>query len=126
QMVEFGRLRAAELILARSELDTARAQRGQGRAALAVARAELRRQLGTLDDAFAVAGELDLPVPAVDADVFAQAALRTRPDLQARSAAIAEAEARLRLQIADRYGTPAIGPRFEYNETRASFVGVVM
>jgi cobalt-zinc-cadmium efflux system outer membrane protein len=126
RLVEFGRLRPADVILARTELDAARAQRGQGRAAVAVARAELRRQLGTLDDAFAVGGELDLPLPALDPEATAQAALRLRPEIQARGAAIAEAEARLRLQVADRFGNLSIGPRYEINETSDTFVGVVM
>jgi cobalt-zinc-cadmium efflux system outer membrane protein len=126
RLVEFGRLRPAEVIVARTELDAARAQRGQGRAALAVARADLRRLLGTLDDAFAVGGELDLPMPATDADALVQTALRLRPEVHARCAAIAEAEARLRLQVADRFGNPSIGPRFEINETSDTFVGVVI
>jgi outer membrane protein, heavy metal efflux system len=126
RLVELGRMKAADLILARAELDAARAQRGQGAAALAVARADLRRQLGTLDDAFAVAGELDARLPAADQDSLTQLALSTRPDVQARAAAVTEAEARLRLQVADRYGNPAVGPRYEYNESRDSFVGVVL
>jgi outer membrane protein TolC len=30
------------------------------------------------------------------------------------------------LQVADRFGSPSIGPRVEYNETRDTFVGVVL
>jgi outer membrane protein, heavy metal efflux system len=126
RLVEFGRLRAADLILARTELDAARAGRGQGRAALAVARADLRRLLGTLDDAFVVDGRLDLAVPAVDPEALVRDALGIHPEVHARSAAIAEAEARLRLQIADRFGNPTVGPRYEYNETRDSFYGIVL
>jgi cobalt-zinc-cadmium efflux system outer membrane protein len=126
RLVELGRIRPADQIVARTELDAARALRGQGRTALAVARAELRRQLGTLDDSFAVDGELDRPLPAGNPDVFFQSALQLRPEVHARRAAISEAEARLRLQIADRFGNPSIGPRFEFNETSDTFVGVVM
>jgi outer membrane protein TolC len=126
RLVEFGRLRAADLILARTELDAARAGRGQGRAALAVARADLRRLLGTLDDAFAVDGRLDLAVPAVDPEALVRDALGIHPDVHARSAAIAEAEARLRLQIADRFGNVSVGPRYEINETSDVFWGVVL
>jgi outer membrane protein, heavy metal efflux system len=126
QLANAGRLRAADLIILRTELDAARAQRGQGRTALAVARAELRRLLGTPDDRFAVAGELDPPLPALDAQALIPYALALRPDVHARAAAIAEAEARLRLQVADRFGSPSIGPRVEYNETRDTFIGVVL
>ena len=124
KLVALGRLRAADLILARTELDTARAQLGQGRTALALARADLRRQFGTFDDSFEVEGDLDMPVPTTEFDVYAKAALDHRPDLQARKAMVAEAQARLRLQTADRYGNPSIGPAFEYNETSATFVGM--
>jgi cobalt-zinc-cadmium efflux system outer membrane protein len=124
QLVEGGRLRPADLIFARTELDAARALRGQGRAALAVARSELRIQLGTVDDAFAVAGDLDRPTPAAPPDALVQYALQLRPDLHVRTAAVSEAEAKLRLQIADRFGNPSVGPTYEFNETRDSFVGV--
>ncbi|HEY1379067.1 MAG TPA: TolC family protein [Gemmataceae bacterium] len=124
RLLEAGKLRAADVILARTELDTARAQRGQGRAALAVARSELRLQLGTTDNAFAVVGELDRPLPTAPADAIVQYAVQVRPDVHARCAAVAEAEARLRLQVADRFGNPSVGPSYEFNETRDSFVGV--
>jgi outer membrane protein TolC len=50
--------------------------------------------------------------------------VRQRPDVQARRLAIAEAEARYRLECANRYGNPSVGPAFEYNETRVTFVGL--
>jgi cobalt-zinc-cadmium efflux system outer membrane protein len=124
--VELQRSRPADVILARTEMDTARAQLGQGRTALAVARAELRRLIGTLDDCFAVGGDLDLALPTLVCDALVPYALQLRPEVHARSAAIAEAEARLGLQVADRLGNPSIGPRVEVNETSDTFVGVVM
>jgi cobalt-zinc-cadmium efflux system outer membrane protein len=126
QLRKAGKASAADLILARSELDNARALRGQGRTALAVARAELRRQLGTLDDSFAVLGELDRPLPTIPATTVEQYALQSRPDLHARAAAVTEAAAKLRLQIRDRFGNPSIGPSYEVNETSAVFVGVAV
>lgn len=124
KLVDLGRLQAADLIVARTELDAARAQLGVGRTALAVARADLRRQLGILNDSFEVKGELDASVPAGEVETFSKAALEQRPDVQARKAAVAEARARLRLQVADKYGNPSLGPAFEYNETRVTFVGI--
>jgi cobalt-zinc-cadmium efflux system outer membrane protein len=126
RLVEAGRLRPAEVIVARTELDTARAARGQGRTALAVARADLRRLLGTLDDGFETTGTLDPPLPILDKESLIPYALQLRPEVHARTAAITEAEARLNLQVADRYGNPAVGPRVEFNETQAMFVGVVL
>jgi outer membrane protein TolC len=126
RLLDAGRLRAADLILARTELDAARVTRGQGRTALAVARAELRRLLGTLEDGFAVGGELDPPLPNLDTQMLTPYAVQLRPEMHARAAAVAEAEARLKLQVADRFGNPAVGPRVDYNETRANFIGVVV
>jgi outer membrane protein TolC len=126
RLAQFGQLRPADLILARTELDTTRTQRGQGRTALAVARAELRGLLGNLDDTFVVNGELDTPAPTATQDALVRSALATRADVHAKCAAVVEAESNLRLQMADRYGNPSVGPRFEYNESRATFGGVVL
>jgi cobalt-zinc-cadmium efflux system outer membrane protein len=59
-------------------------------------------------------------------DTLIRTAAELRPEMHARTAAVAEAEAQLRLQIADRFGNPALGPRYEINETRDNFVGVVI
>jgi outer membrane protein, heavy metal efflux system len=126
RLVEFAQARPADLILANSELNTARAQRGQGRAALAVALSDLRQLLGTLDDSFTVTGELDPPLAVANQDVLTTSALAVRPEIHARNAAVMEAEAQLRLQCADRYGNPTIGSRAEYNESRAYFVGALV
>jgi outer membrane protein, heavy metal efflux system len=125
KLVEQGRLRPADLIVARTELSAARAAGGQGLTALAIARSDLRRQLGIVDDTFVVVGDLELPVQSnLEVDSLSQAALERRPDLQARRAMVAEAQARLKLQIADRFGNPSVGPGFEYNETSVTFVGM--
>jgi cobalt-zinc-cadmium efflux system outer membrane protein len=123
KLVELGRLRPADLIVARTELDAANAQLGQGRTAIAFARADLRRQFGTLDDTFTVTGELDLPLPTTEYEPLAASALENRPDVQSRKIAVTEAQARLRLQVADRYGNPNFGPAFDYNETKNAFYG---
>ena len=52
------------------------------------------------------------------------AALERRPDLRAHQVAVAEADARVRLEVANRWGNPNIGPAYEYNETRTNFVGL--
>ncbi|HSQ55122.1 MAG TPA: TolC family protein [Gemmata sp.] len=124
KLVDLGRLRPADLVVSLTELDAASAQLGQGKAALAVARADLRRQFGTFDDTFAVKGDLDIPVSTTEFKLYAEAALEKRPDLQARKMAATEAQARLRLQEADRYGNPNFGPIYEINETRNNFYGL--
>jgi outer membrane protein TolC len=121
--VEAGAGKAMDLMLARIDLDSARAQRGQIRTALAVARSELRRQLGTLDDTFMLAGDLDVPLASADPDALTQLALGQRADLQARRSAICEAEAALRLVVANRFGNPSFGPFYEYDPTKVTTMG---
>jgi len=69
------------------------------------------------------AGDLTMPNFTGDGPVLLQAALDRRPDLRAKQAAVSEAQARLRLMVADRLGNPSIGPFFERNETSANFIG---
>jgi outer membrane protein TolC len=54
------------------------------------------------------------------------AALERRPDLHALELAVREADARLRLEISNRFGNPSVGPAFEYNETGAYFIGAAL
>src|SRR5207245_6347743 len=37
--------------------------------------------------------------------------------------AMAEAEGRLRLEVANRYGNPNVGPAYEYDATRVNLIG---
>jgi cobalt-zinc-cadmium efflux system outer membrane protein len=126
KLTDAGRLRPADMILVRTELDTARALVGQGKVALAVARSDLRNQLGCRKDSFQVKGELDLPLPTMDNDTYAKVALELRPDLHARKAAVDEAQARLRLQVADRYGNISFGPSYEIDNTQVNYVGFAL
>jgi outer membrane protein TolC len=126
RLVESGRLRSADLILARTDVDAARAALGQGQSALGVAWGDLRRALGCLNDTFAVEGSLGLRPPTPEREALMEAALTHRPDVQVRHAAVAEAEARWRFERANRFGNPSIGPAMEYSETRVAFVGAVL
>jgi cobalt-zinc-cadmium efflux system outer membrane protein len=124
KLADLGRLRPVDVVVARTSRDTARAQRGQAETALAVARADLRRLLGTDADHFTLAGELVVPPPTTDRDALARAAVEVRPDVNARRLMAAEADSLYRLEMANRYGNPSVGPAFEYNETRDTFVGM--
>jgi cobalt-zinc-cadmium efflux system outer membrane protein len=121
--VDAGKAKATDLTLARIDLDTLRAQRGQARTALAIARSDLRKLLGSSDDGFGVFGDLDVPLPSTEAGALTQMALEQRPDLKARRAAIGEAEAAMRLVVANRYGNLNLGPYYEYDPTRISYLG---
>jgi cobalt-zinc-cadmium efflux system outer membrane protein len=124
KLVEQAKLRPADLLVIRTEVEDARAQLGPARAALTVAWHDLRRALGVVDEVFDLQGTLGAPLAPADTASLVQAALERRADLRAHQAAVAEAEARLRLTVADRYGNPAVGPNYEYDPTRINLIGV--
>jgi cobalt-zinc-cadmium efflux system outer membrane protein len=124
KLIEARKLRAPDAILAQTEADTARITLETARAARQKAEYDLRAALGLTDETIKIEGELKVPEPPVDAMPLIDGALSRRPDVQGRQAAVTEAEAKVNLARADRFGNPTIGPDFEYNETRAVFVGV--
>jgi len=126
RLVEQGRLRGADLIVAQTDVDAIRALLSTARSALTLAQAELYRSLGVTCATVNVAGALELPPCATDCQALVEKALHGRADLRGRQVAVDEAEARLRLQLADRYGNPTVGPFFEQDPTNISFVGVQM
>jgi cobalt-zinc-cadmium efflux system outer membrane protein len=123
-LIDAGRAKLRpDLIVLRTEIDDARSQLGPGRAAVETARYELFRALGVTGAAFDLAGPLEIVPPEVDPAMLLQAAVSRRPDLHSRQAAIAEAEAQLRLEVANRFGNPTVGPAYELNETSVHFIG---
>ncbi len=58
-----------------------------------------------------------------DPQTLVQTALENRADLQARHAAVAEASARLRLEVANRFGNPTFGPAYVYDPSGIQMIG---
>jgi outer membrane protein TolC len=124
RLVDGGQLRPADLILTRAEVADIQSQLGLGRTALAAAQKDLVRALGLPEMRdVKVDGVLNRPVPNASVDELMEAALELRPDLFAGRAAVAEAEAKVRLQIADRYGNPSFGPSFEEDPGKLLYIG---
>jgi cobalt-zinc-cadmium efflux system outer membrane protein len=123
---EQGKLNAADQILILTEVDDSRAQRGFAELALVTAEYELRRATGMGPEAFLLGGDLAGSLPVADSTSLLAMALERRPDLRAKQTAIAEAEAKLRLETSNRYGNPTFGPSFGLDPTRVSSVGVTM
>src|SRR5206468_9491031 len=96
---------------------------GPGRSTLVQAGSQLRRDLGLVEGPFELQGSLDRPAPSFDAAALLPAALSRRGDLHGFEAAVAEADAKLRLEIANRYGNPTIGPAYGYDPTRINLIG---
>jgi cobalt-zinc-cadmium efflux system outer membrane protein len=122
---EQGKLTPAELILIRSEVVDARAQRGPAAAAFLAAWTDLRRNLGVVDEIVDVREKFEAAAPAKHPELtdLLALALERRPELHARQSALSEADARLRLQIANRFGNPSVGPAFQYDPTRIILIG---
>jgi cobalt-zinc-cadmium efflux system outer membrane protein len=83
----------------------------------------LRRGLGLLDDPLQLQGVLEAPERAYNITDLFQEAVDRRSDLHARQVAVSEADAKLRLTLADRYGNPTIGPAYTYDPTRVNEIG---
>jgi outer membrane protein TolC len=126
RLVEQNRLPRVELLLARADLSEARALRGPAQTNLDIAANDLRRVLGVVDEPFQVLGTLEATVVRPDVKTLMEVALEHRPDLRGFKMGLQEAEARLRLEIANRWGNPSLGPAMEYNETSVTFVGMWM
>jgi cobalt-zinc-cadmium efflux system outer membrane protein len=112
-----------DVIVLRTEVDDARSQVGLGLTALETARYDLYRALGVAGAAFELDGGLETAPPQPDPALVLEAARQRRPDLYSHRAAVAEAQAALRLEVANRYGNPTFGPNWEINETSDNFVG---
>ena len=124
QLVEQGKLSSADLLLAYADVTDGRTALGPVRSVVVVAENDLRRALGMIDESFQPEGTLEKEFVPPSLNVLVQAGLERRPDLHALTFAVHEAEQRRRLEIANRWGNPSLGPAFEENETSVTFVGM--
>ncbi len=124
QLVEQGTLKSADLLLARADVVESRNLLGPGLSVAIVAQNDLRRALGLISESFELDGTLEKGFTPPPVDLLIQAGQERRPDLHALSFAVREAEQRMKLEIANRYGNPSLGPAMEVNETSVTFVGM--
>ena len=124
-LVTAGKLRPVDLIILRTEIDDARAQLGQANVALATASGELHDALGVVGGRLFLRGDLAAPpLPDCTPEALTEAARGGRPDRKSREAAVAEADARLRLERANRFGNLVAGPTYEYDNSSIHNLGV--
>jgi outer membrane protein TolC len=114
---------AADRIVAETEVTDTLDLVAAGREALTVARQDLYRALGIVSGPFVVEGPLDLPPLPLDLEALTDLAVQRRADLQARRRAVAEAEANLRLVMANRFGNPIVGPAYTYDPSGVNSFG---
>src|SRR5579875_1329033 len=124
QLVTQGTLRSADLLLDDADVTEARNLLGPGRSLVVVAENDLRRVLGLIGESFEVTGTLEKGYIPPPLEILVQVGLERRPDLHALQFAVREAEQRLRLEVANRFGNPSLGPAFEENETAVWFTGM--
>jgi outer membrane protein TolC len=126
QLVDQGALRSADLLLANADIVDAHNALGSARSVLVVAENDLRRALGMIDESFAAVGTLEKGYVPPPAGILVQAGLERRPDLHGLQFAVREAEQRLNLEVANRWGNPSLGPAMEYSESSVIFTGIWM
>jgi outer membrane protein, heavy metal efflux system len=125
RLVELGGpQRSADLLLANADVLDARNALGPARSILVVAENDLRRALGMIDENLSVVGTLEKTFTTPPLAILIQAGLERRPDLHGLQFAVHEAEQRLNLEVANRWGNPSFGPAMEENETSVTFVGM--
>jgi cobalt-zinc-cadmium efflux system outer membrane protein len=118
-----GQLKFTDVITLRTEAADYRTQLTAARYQLVLAWNDLRRALGVVDDQFALDGDLVIPPTPQPFGELEKEAVVQRPEIHARQAAVNEADAKLRLEIANRYGNPNFGPAYEYDPTRINLIG---
>jgi outer membrane protein TolC len=124
ERINAGKLRPSDLIVAQTEVEDSRSLLDLARSSLSAARSEVRRALGVVAECFLIQGTLEVELPGLDCSLLARAGLMLRADRHAHEAAVSEANARLRLVIANRLGNPTIGPAFTYDNSRVAEAGV--
>lgn len=123
ELVEQGKLKSGDLILARAEVNDVQAQVNLNRTILITARRDYFRALGVAEGAVVPEGTLERAAPAEKPEQLLAAATELRPDRFARLAAVSEAEAEYRFQTADRFGNPQVGPVYDYDDSKTQFIG---
>ncbi|MFL5241341.1 MAG: TolC family protein [Gemmataceae bacterium] len=118
-----GKLRGADLLVAVTEVDNVRRTLGLGRATLTTTRTELRRALGAETGSFELRGPAEYAPLHLHLERLQQVALEGRADLRARQMAVIEAENRLQLEVANRFGNPVLGPAYTYDPTGVQMIG---
>ena len=126
QLVERGTLKSGDLIVSRAEVSDVRSQLSLSRTALISARRDYYRALGIADGSADPTGEMERSIPTKPTEFWLSTANELRPELFARAAAVREAGANAALQRSNRFGNPAFGPFYEFDNSRVTFVGAAV
>ena len=123
RLVNLGKLRSADLIVAKTEVTDTQDLVSAGREAWTAARQDFLRAIGLVSAKFDIAGKLEPNPWKWNSKDIEELALARRADLHARQMAVAEASANMRLTAANRYGNPIVGPAFAYDPSKILMIG---
>jgi outer membrane protein TolC len=123
RLVNAGKLRPTDLIVARTEVSDTLDLTSAARADETTARTDLLRALGMVEGAVEPEGPFEPPAWSPDPAALAELAAARRAELQARKLAVTEAAAAARLAAANRYGNPVVGAAYTYDPTRITMLG---
>jgi cobalt-zinc-cadmium efflux system outer membrane protein len=124
EQVKALQLKPVDLVTIRTDQDDFLSQHKAGESALVTAAHDLYRAVGVVNEQLRVASGLHVPDGNFDAEELVKTALEQRADLRAREFAVDEAQARLELEIRNRFGNPNVGPDWEYDSARVNNIGV--
>jgi cobalt-zinc-cadmium efflux system outer membrane protein len=127
--LEASQIAPADVTLAEVENQATRQQVEVAQQDYANALTDLRNQIGIPETAGSAEplGEFILPrnIPALEEQALIQMALQCRPDIHAARAAVAGAEAAVRLARGDQIPTPVVGPLYQSDEVSVQYIGLV-
>jgi outer membrane protein, heavy metal efflux system len=127
--LEASQVAPADVALAEVENQATRQQVEVAQQDYANALTDLRNQIGIPETAGTAEplGEFVLPhdIPDLDEQALIQMALQSRPEIHSARAAVAGAEAAVRLAKGDMIPTPVVGPIYQVDEVQVQYVGLV-
>jgi outer membrane protein TolC len=114
-----------DVFIIQTELNDFMATAAAAHTQVAPALTDLQRALGVVDGV-EIHDTLETAPLHLEAKTLIELAIERRPDRQARVAAVAEAEARFKLEEANRYGNISLGASYGYDPTRINTIGGIV
>ncbi len=128
-LLQAGKVSGGDLVLARHEALDSRQAEAVAQSELRLARLELQAALGIAEPLeLEPQGDLQLSPPTEYADLNStvQAAATNQPEIFAKMSALQQADAAVGLAIANQRANFTMGPAFEQDETKTTFIGATL
>ncbi|HEV3415283.1 MAG TPA: TolC family protein [Pirellulales bacterium] len=128
-LLQAAKVTGADVVIAEQEALDSRQAEAIAESELRMARLELRSSLGIAEELqLEPSGGLRLPQQPASASLntLVQAALATRPEIFAKTAALQQADAAVGLAIANQKADVTFGPAMEIDENKTFFIGATL